>query len=525
MLAATNRMNPILAALEETERRYPQNAAVRDSRMQWSYTKLLQIARRAGAFLLQNGVRNGQMVGILMERNATAIGVLYGVLYSGAGFVFIDTNQPVKRIRTILRAMYIRQVVADRFIAGPLVESGYTGRIFLSRELLQSRDSSLLAQKSSAAESDDSLCAYHPSSLGSMTSVVYGAEAVYAAARGYRDTIGLHSADRIGTLLPLHLYESIRDLFSACMTGAELILLDRKTMTDPATFFGRLGEQRITVLSWTHELFRCASAWKDFERYLPLDLRACVFCGEYVSNSVLEQWTRAGHISLFKLYGAPESVGSCLCLRLTKPLEEGERLPAGEPMTGREIALVDENYKKIEEPGHIGRLVIGGRILASGYLGLVQMERSRFVTMEGERAFLTGDTGYFHKDGKLYLAGRSDSLVLHMGCYVDLSEMDDLLGSISGVDQICCVYEETKGSLIAYFIGKITPHLLKANARDRLPEYMIPDRLLRIPAFPMNEDGSIDREMLKTHIREKLANTRQMSEISRDSEEDDPDDL
>lgn len=85
--------------LDDTARRMPENDAVlmadaKENAPALTYRQLCHLARCAGTALAENGVGNKQPVALLLEKSAHTIAALYGVLYSGGFYVFIDPAQP-----------------------------------------------------------------------------------------------------------------------------------------------------------------------------------------------------------------------------------------------------------------------------------------------------------------------------------------------------------------------------------------------------------------------------------------------
>lgn len=117
------------------------------------------------------------------------------------------------------------------------------------------------------------------------------------------------------------------------------------------------------------------------------------------------------------------------------------------------------------------------------------------------RIYRTGDLVRWNGDGELEFLGRNDHQVKIRGNRIECGEIEAVLAELPGVTQ-CAVIAHTEengeGYLTAYVCGEIAPDegVLKAELGKRLPEYMIPAAIMRIPALPLTPNGKLDRAAL-----------------------------
>jgi acyl-CoA synthetase (AMP-forming)/AMP-acid ligase II len=98
-----------------------------------------------------------------------------------------------------------------------------------------------------------------------------------------------------------------------------------------------------------------------------------------------------------------------------------ELVSAGLPLPG--------NVVKIDPPtSAVGEVVVSGPTLAVGYLGAPQETAERF-TADGLR---TGDFGFVH-DGRLYVTGRSDDLMIMAGRNLYARDVEAALAGVPGL--------------------------------------------------------------------------------------------
>ena len=68
--------------------------------------------------------------------------------------------------------------------------------------------------------------------------------------------------------------------------------------------------------------------------------------------------------------------------------------------------------------------------------------------------------------------------------------------AVQGVDRACCLFEEKRNRLHAYYTGTVDVAALGQAMGKRLPAYMIPNLMDRLERMPLNKNGKIDRKAL-----------------------------
>jgi amino acid adenylation domain-containing protein len=187
------------------------------------------------------------------------------------------------------------------------------------------------------------------------------------------------------------------------------------------------------------------------------------------------------------------------------PLTE-RLLPVGLPLDGAEILILDPAGAALP-PGEAGRIVVRSRYLASGYWRQPELTRETFrPDPAGSDAvvFDPGDLGRLLPDGSLVHLGRGDFQVKVRGHRVETEEVELALREHAGVRAAAVVARpDSRGetALVGYvvFTGEPLPAAeLQRFLRARLPEFMVPSRILALEAMPMTGAGKLDRAALPT---------------------------
>ena len=192
-------------------------------------------------------------------------------------------------------------------------------------------------------------------------------------------------------------------------------------------------------------------------------------------------------------------------------IEKYETLPLGDVKKGSRIEIRDED--KILGDGEIGEIVIIGNTVSSGYYkNPIQTEKSFFITENNERAYKTGDLG-FYKNGQLFFSNRKDFQVKLNGYRIELGDIESNLLNVDGVISCCALpnYDSDNKvkSITAFVVSndikdeKEYTKFLKEELKKYIPVYMIPKKIKFLEKLPMNNNGKVDRKELKRILENK----------------------
>jgi thioesterase domain-containing protein/acyl carrier protein len=117
----------------------------------------------------------------------------------------------------------------------------------------------------------------------------------------------------------------------------------------------------------------------------------------------------------------------------------------------------------------------------------------------GNIIYRSGDLGRWLSDGNLECLGRIDEQVKISGFRIELGEIASVLQKHSGVKDAFVIATKVNGEdneLVAYIIGDTETTGLREYLKDHLPPYMVPGYYVHLEAFPLNNNGKIDRKLL-----------------------------
>ena len=256
----------------------------------------------------------------------------------------------------------------------------------------------------------------------------------------------------------------------------------------------------------------------SIDRELP-KLRVFLIGGEACPPALVKRWSRPGR-TLLNSYGPTETTVTATLGVLTP-----DRLVTiGKPLPTYSIVILDPEEDAAVEFGEQGEIGVGGVGVAEGYLNRPELTGEKFIrdflalpNNRSGRIYRTGDLGRLTDDGEVEYLGRIDTQIKLRGYRIELTEIESVLLDIPEIAQaVASTFEPEPGApeLVAYYAvrrGSTAPDpgAIVAHMRARLPAYMTPSYLERLPFIPTLVSNKADRKLLPkpTSARLRLTGT------------------
>ncbi len=305
---------------------------------------------------------------------------------------------------------------------------------------------------------------------------------------------------------------SVMDLYLSLSTGGTLFSIHQDEIANPAQLYRALARSGLAVWVSTPSFAQMCLIERSFSAALLPQLRLFLFCGETFTPEVAAALLdRFPHAEVWNTYGPTETTVATTSVRITHDtLQRYRALPVGYPRPDSRIVVLGEDGQPLPD-GERGEIVIAGPSVSPGYLARPDLTTNAFFSLEGQRAYHTGDWGHYH-DGLLFCEGRRDHQIKLHGHRIELGDIEANLQALSGVRDAVIVPKLRNGQpdwLGAFVIltdatdrseFEITS-ALKEQLLQRLPAYMIPRKFYYLSSFPLTANGKADRRKLA----EKLA--------------------
>jgi acyl-CoA synthetase (AMP-forming)/AMP-acid ligase II/uncharacterized membrane protein len=174
---------------------------------------------------------------------------------------------------------------------------------------------------------------------------------------------------------------------------------------------------------------------------------------------------------------------------------------AGKPPLGTIVRIYDEKGTELPQ-GEVGRIFVGNEMLFEGYTGGGTKD-----VIDGLMS--TGDMGCLDDEGRLYVTGRDDEMIVSGGENVFPQEVEDVISRMSGVSDVAVigVDDEKFGQrLKAYVVAKggsgPSEEDIKSKVKTDLARYKVPREVEFIDELPRNATGKVLKKELKERHEE-----------------------
>ncbi|MEM7288660.1 MAG: MupA/Atu3671 family FMN-dependent luciferase-like monooxygenase, partial [Actinomycetota bacterium] len=226
--------------------------------------------------------------------------------------------------------------------------------------------------------------------------------------------------------------------------------------------------------------------------------------GEACSVSLAEELLATVEGRVINMYGPTETT---IWSGTQVLLGEDGPVPIGRPILNTHFFVVNEEMQA-QPVGVPGELLIGGPGVTRGYLNREALTAERFIAspfaVDGSPTlYRTGDLVRYLPDSRVEFIGRIDHQVKIRGHRIELGEIETCINHHPSVrEAVVMAREDVPGDLrlVAYVTtvqhADVSPTDIRDHVRDRLPEYMVPSRVVALDEFPQTPNKKVDRKAL-----------------------------
>ncbi|VVE15887.1 Tyrocidine synthase 3 [Pandoraea capi] len=494
------RLDPVPVRIASRAALDPSRVAVVCGDASVTYGELMRRADLLAQRLIDDGAGPDVCIGVALERSVDMVVAVLAVLRSGAAYVPLDPEYPAERLAYIVADAGLQRIVTCAEVAARL---GF-GADIRTFEVLPDDGQRVVPTLSVDVRPEHlAYVIYTSGSTGRPKGVMvrHAALSSFIASLGERP--GLGADDRWVAVTSLSFDIAALELYLPLVTGAQLIVADKDTTRDGAALARLLTQTQATVLQATPATWRMLLDLEAHETQAALrGLKG--LCGGEALPPDLAQSLLANGVVLWNMYGPTETTIWSLVARV-----DGEKTTLGAPVRATQAWVLDTRLE--ETPvGVPGELYLGGEGLARGYWQRASLTAERFVPHPfaadgarlGARLYRTGDLVRRRADGDIEFIGRIDQQVKIRGFRIELGEIEAGLSAYEGVREAVVTAHTGPGGarLVGYVTASPGASLDEAALRRAigrtLPDYMVPGRVIVLPAMPLTPNGKIDRRAL-----------------------------
>lgn len=482
--------------------------AVRTRTKALSYDDLERRSRVLAHRLLQRGAGPNQLIAVVMEKGWQQVIAVIGILRAGAAYLPIEASLPAQRIALLLETGGASQVVTTADFASSFPEKFSNVQLVLDED--PGCPPEFMHQPVSAATPEDlAYVIFTSGSTGMPKGVMIEHRAALNTVHDINQRYGVTHSDCVLGLSSLSFDLSVYDIFGVLGAGGTLILPEPRESRDPAAWMRHLAaasrHEAVTLWNTVPALMQMLVEFLS-GAHEALRLRLVLLSGDWIPIDLPSRIRALAPVAeLVSLGGATEASIWSIAYRIGEVSPSWKSIPYGQALANQTFHVMHGDLSNT--PFWVaGDLYIGGSGLARGYWGDEKQSAARFIVhpVTGERLYDTGDRGRLLPDGNIEFLGRIDQQVKVQGYRVELGEIEAHLKAHPAVGDALAVAQRQQDAnhLIAYVVPKETGdaatlgQLVLDFLQDKLPRYMIPERVIPIRAVPLNANGKVDRKSL-----------------------------
>ncbi len=224
-------------------------------------------------------------------------------------------------------------------------------------------------------------------------------------------------------------------------------------------------------------------------------LRVVAASGSALTGDLATQWMDAFGDNLYNTYGSTEVAWATIAQ--PKDLREAPGT-AGKTPYNTVVKIYDEDGKEVPQ-GESGRIFVGNTMLFGGYTG-DESESKEMI----DGLMSSGDVGRFDEEGRLFVEGRDDEMIVSGGENVFPKEIEDCLARHDNVHDVAAigVDDDEFGKRLRAFVvkdGDVEEKTLKEWVKDNLARYKVPREIVFLDELPRNATGKVLKKDLKDY--------------------------
>jgi len=496
----------VMEYLDEIAARLPDKPAFCDDSLQLCFGEVDRRSRAVGSSLAAHGFF-GEPVVVFMEKGPAAVSAFFGTVRAGCFYVPLDEEMPRHRIELIFELLQPQAVIYDQSTRAALESLDFQGKALFYDTLLETTVDDFALQKirARAIDTDPIYVVFTSGSTGKPKgvaachrSVIDYVETLSGALRIDEDTI-------FGNQAPLYVDACLKELYPTLMFGATTWFVPKSYFSFPLKLIEFLNEKRVNTVCWVASAFTMVAALRILDELKPEYLHTIAFGSEVFPVKQLNAWLKACPDARFlNLYGPTEATGMSCYYELPPGIEyaQGDKIPIGGPFRNTDVFLLDDDNRRMDEPGMPGEICIRGTCLTLGYYADPERTAQSFTQNPlhdryDEKIYRTGDLAQYSVSGELLFLSRKDYQIKRAGYRIELGEIESAAHSVEGVHAACCLFDDAKKKILLCYAGELARTDLNEILKTKLPQYMMPNVIHQLDTLPLTPNGKIDRNGLK----------------------------
>lgn len=462
----------------------PSKLAVADSTIELTYQEYWNKISNGASFLKNKNVFRGEYILIKTTQTVEYVTICHAIQLSGAVCVPVEKNTKSERIIEIMKetgaSKFIGDITLDEYECYQISELFNYECEYESFDIPDVNDEALILFTTGTTGKSKGIVIKYCSEDKVAENVIYGVEMK-------KDNVEL-------VPIPLNHSNGFRRYLANMVNGSTVIFADG--LFQIRVFFELIDKYKVTAFALVpasiNIMFKLSrDKIKNYNEQLDYIQVSSAIIPEADKNKLKELLP---DVRLYNVYGSTEFGPSCI---LNFNSLDNRSMCIGYPAKHAIFKIIDEQGQEnldatAENPGLIAYT---GSMAMKGYYN--EPELTARTVVDGY--LVTSDLGYKDKEGRVYMLGRADDVIITGGNKVSPFEVEEVAKkSIGVIDCICKPKEDALvGAVpILYVVPDVNFDVkaLKLQLTNSLEEYKRPRSIIEIQNVPRTYNGKMDRK-------------------------------
>ncbi|TAL65608.1 MAG: hypothetical protein EPN88_09390 [Bacteroidetes bacterium] len=476
-----------------------------------TFRELNCLSNQIANYLLEQNIKKEDVIGIFNTKAKESFALMIACLKIGAIYVNLDNSSPYERLKKII---YRCNPVILTYDHSSILEQINDLAVPKLNIVSENFGNILLSFSNSDLDITSTICSDNPAYImftSGSTGFPKGAVMTHQNLLNFiswtKQTYHIDKNDILTNVNPMFFDNSVFDFYASLFNGASMATVDAETVKQATKLVSYIDRIKATIWFSVPSLLVFLITMKALTKDVFKNARIITFGGEGFPKPKLKFLFDlfASRIRIVNVYGPTEC--TCICSAYDVKEEDFDDMinlaPLGSLAPNFDYLILDENNIEAES----GELILGGPQVGLGYYNDPGRTEKSFIQhpiIKNYKRILyrTGDLIKKDMNGIIHILGRSDNQIKHMGYRIELEEIEAGLNTLEYINEAGVVYEKFEdglGQIKAFVTLKrnVLVESIREDLKKVIAPYMLPRIITIMDNLPKNQNGKIDRIVLK----------------------------
>ena len=500
----------ILQYLEENEKKLKNKTIFAETDRQVSYSDFINHSKKVGTFI--NNIINeiNKPIVIFIDKKIECLEAMFGTIYSGNFYTILDVHSPKERMNLIFKTLTPSMIITNKKNYKKIENENVNIPIYLYEDAIETdiNKEKLQGIRNRMIDTDLMYVLFTSGSTGIPKGIAVCHRSAIDYASFIIEKFNINTETVFGSQTPFYFSMSVLDVFSTVMAGATLYIIPKMYFSFPVKLLNFMNDKKINTIYWVPSALSIVANFKALEDIQLPKLKTILFAGEVMPVKQLNYWMNHVDALYANLYGPTEVTDICTYYVVDRKFKNDESLPIGKACNNCNVLIIKDNGKEAKK-NEEGELCVRGSFLALGYYNNPNKNKECFIqnplnNKYPETIYKTGDIVKYNEKGELIFLHSKDFQIIHMGYRIELGEIEKIVNSIEEVLNCACIYDEKESKIVLFYqSNQLGEKQVSSQLRKMLLPYMMPNKIIQLIKMPYNQNGKIDRIVLKNNYINK----------------------